>query len=240
MAVKRLLLDDLGEVVLYKKRGLKAIRLSIRPDGELRVSLPAYVPYETAISFIRTKRDWIQKHREPLAATLEQAQAIGKLHRIRFTRSFESSTVKSRTRGVEINVLYPSILEVDDPAVQTVAQTACIRALRSEAEDLLPKRVQAIAAQTGFEFRSVVIKKLSGRWGSCDQDHNIVLNLFLMQLPWELVDYVILHELVHTQQLHHGPDFWELFLRHEPRAKQLRKQIRGYRPSLNTSVIQSN
>jgi predicted metal-dependent hydrolase len=73
--------------------------------------------------------------------------------------------------------------------------------------------------------------RLKGRWGSCDQDKNIVLNLFLMQLPWQLIDYVLLHELCHTMHLDHGPGFWQTFLMHKPTAKDLRREIRHYQPN---------
>jgi hypothetical protein len=53
-----------------------------------------------------------------------------------------------------------------------------------------------------------------------------------MQLPWQLIDYVLLHELTHTKHLNHGDDFWQEFLRHEPAAKALRKIIKTHKPIL--------
>jgi len=125
----------------------------------------------------------------------------------------------------------PSQLQLDDTTVQRIATNACVRALRNEAEALLPGRLATIAEREGFRYKSVTVKRLKGRWGSCDQHGNIVLNLFLMQLPWELVDYVLLHELIHTKHLHHGADFWEAFVVCQPDAKALRKQIRRYQPN---------
>jgi len=49
---------------------------------------------------------------------------------------------------------------------------------------LLPQRLQAFATQTGFSYRSVSVKQLKSRWGSCNTEKEITLNLFLMQLPW--------------------------------------------------------
>jgi predicted metal-dependent hydrolase len=236
MAVKRVSVPDVGEVSLYKRRGLKSIRLSVRSDGTIRVSLPPHVPYQAALQFVRSKQDWILAHTTVSdVRTLENAQAVGKEHTLRFMASFTADGVRSRRRGSEISIIHPASLNPADPVVQQAAQKACIRALRDEAESLLPSRVAAIALRTGFTYKSVLVKKLKGRWGSCDQHHNIVLNLYLMQLPWELIDYVILHELVHTEHLHHGPDFWGTFEQHLPAAKQLRKRMRQYQPSLLTT-----
>ena len=232
MATKKIVIDGVGEVTLYKRRGLRTMKLSIRPSGEVRVTLPAVLPYQAAVQFVLSRKGWLETHRPQTDAILKNAQQIGKQHVLRFVSSFQSKGTKSRVRGDEIIITHPSTLSSDDPAVQRVAAAAAVRALRQEAESLLPRRVSAIAGEAGFSFNSVVIKKLTGRWGSCDQDHNIVLNLYLMQLPWELIDYVILHELVHTRHLDHGPGFWGTFETHEPTAKSLRKRMRSYQPNL--------
>src|SRR5690606_36436720 len=94
------------------------------------------------------------------------------------------------------------------PRVQKAAQAAAIRALRKEAETLLPQRLRTLAEQTGFTYNSVAVKQPKSRWGSCSHQKHITLNLFLMQLPWRLIDYVLLHELTHTKVMRHGPPFW--------------------------------
>jgi predicted metal-dependent hydrolase len=76
---------------------------------------------------------------------------------------------------------------------------------------------------------------MKSRWGSCDQHRNIVLNLFLIQLPWEQIDYVLLHELTHTEVLRHGPDFWRAMERVLSDVKQLRKAVRSAQPRVHDS-----
>src|SRR5207245_10741873 len=115
---------------------------------------------------------------------------------------------------------------------QKAAKAACVRALRVQAERLLAQRLRALADLYQFEYRSASIKQLKSRWGSCDADAAIVLNLFLIQLPWHLIDYVLLHELAHTKALHHGPDFWQELERCLPHAKQLRREIKQYNPAV--------
>jgi predicted metal-dependent hydrolase len=119
-----------------------------------------------------------------------------------------------------------------DSVVQTIAQKACVRALRREAEDELPGRTRQIANQHGFKFRSLQIKQLKGRWGSCTHRQEIVLNCYLMQLPWELIDYVILHELVHTKIMAHGPKFWAEMAQYIDDLPRIRKLMREHRPTV--------
>jgi predicted metal-dependent hydrolase len=133
----------------------------------------------------------------------------------------------------QIEIRHPNELSTHHPTVQRAAQTASIRALRREAEALLPQRLQTLAQQTGFSYKNVSVKQLRSRWGSCSTDKEIVLNLFLMQLPWHLIDYVLLHELVHTKVMRHGAPFWEELERHTPYAKRLRKEIHTHHPVLS-------
>ncbi|MGH7192412.1 MAG: M48 metallopeptidase family protein, partial [Candidatus Saccharimonadales bacterium] len=105
------------------------------------------------------------------------------------------------------------------------------------AERLLPQRLAAVAEAHGFDYGGVHIKRLKSRWGSCDQDGMIVLNLFLMQLPWEYIDYVLLHELMHTRIMRHGPDFWQAMAELQPDVKALRGRLREYRPALDGTAV---
>ncbi len=119
-----------------------------------------------------------------------------------------------------------------DETVQAAAKAAALRALRKQAVSLLGQRLAQLAQIHGLDYRGLTIKRMKRRWGSCDGQHNIVLNLHLVQLPWECIDYVILHELAHTKVLHHGPDFWAMLESLEPKARALRKAIKRYQPDL--------
>jgi predicted metal-dependent hydrolase len=82
--------------------------------------------------------------------------------------------------------------------------------LRRQALQFLPARVAALAAQHGFSYSKISIKNIRSRWGSCSAQNNLNFSIYLMSLPDELVDYVILHELCHTLHKNHGVKFWAL------------------------------
>ncbi|MDR2814200.1 MAG: M48 family metallopeptidase [Prevotellaceae bacterium] len=81
---------------------------------------------------------------------------------------------------------------------------------RRQAKQLLPKRVETLAARYGFTYNKISIKNIHSRWGSCSVQNNLNFSIYLMCLPDDLVDYVILHELCHTLHKNHGPKFWAL------------------------------
>lgn len=234
MATKTVEIPEIGAVTLYKRRGNRSLRLSVGADGEVRVSLPSWVPYKAGEQFARSRAGWIATHRGKPSVGLRHGQAIGKAHRLHFEPSSMATKITTRLHQNQIHITHPSAYETAHPQVQKAAQTASIRALRKEAELLLPQRLRDLALQTGFSYRSVGVKQLKSRWGSCSAQQEIVLNLFLMQLPWHLIDYVLLHELTHTKVMQHGAPFWKELEQHVPRAKQLRKEISNHHPILSS------
>jgi predicted metal-dependent hydrolase len=229
MAFKRFALPDGTPVTVYKRKSSRSLRLTITPEGDAKVSIPRWAAYAAGVKFANSRLEWIKANRR-LPASLKDGQRIGKAHRLRLSCRPDARKVTSRTGRTEIIVTYPPAMDATEPIVQETAHRAALRALRAEAETLLPQRLDALAARHGFTYNRVSIKRMKSRWGSCDRERNIVLNLFLMQLPWEQIDYVLLHELTHTEVLRHGPDFWQAMERVLPDVKQLREVVRAARP----------
>lgn len=232
MSVKKLDIASIGNVTLYKRRGVRNIRLGIASDGTVRVTLPAWAPYRLGVEFVRTKQVWIASHRPQPQQALRDGDRIGFSHLLLF--QLHDGETSSRITGNEIRVKYPASLTIQDKVVQAAAERGSIRALKNQAESVLPGRLRLLASEHRFTFKSVTIKRLKSRWGSCDSHGNITLNLFLMQLPEVLIDYVLLHELVHTKVLRHGPPFWQTMQAVLPNTRELRQDIRQYQPQLRS------
>lgn len=234
MAQKIVQVDGLGELILAKRKGSRHIRLSVLPDGRVRVGIPSWVPYSAGINFAKSRSDWIAKHSgQNRRGELKDGDLIGKSHRLKFSHDPTLSRTSTRLGANSVNIT--SNLTISHPSVQKKAESASERALKKEAEALLPRRVSQIAADNRFDYSRLKIKKMVSRWGSCSGDKVITLNYFLMQLPWPLIDYVIVHELMHTKHLNHSPAFWAEFEEHLPGAKAMRRQMRAYRPSITPS-----
>jgi hypothetical protein len=96
-------------------------------------------------------------------------------------------------------------------------------------QHLLFDRLKELAAQHGFHYGRAGIRNQKSRWGSCSTRNNISLNIQLLALPGHLRDYVILHELVHTEHKNHSKRFWaRLDSLVGGSAKSLRKEMRGW------------
>ena len=230
MASRTLEVPGLGQVAFQKRRGARNIRLRITADGAPVVTLPYIVPYAVAVRFAAQHADWVQAELQKHIVVLPHGMQVGRAHTLRFIGG--SVVDKPKTRVTAQDVIVRHHGEVTDAAVQAAAQAAVRRALKQEAEHFLPQRLRIIAAHEGYIYKNCTIKQLRGRWGSCNQDKEIIFNSFLMQLPIELIDYVIYHELAHTRAMNHGADFWKELEAHVPNARLLRKQIRQYQPTI--------
>ncbi len=233
MPQKTIYIDDIGEVTLVKRRGSRNLRLSFTRNGDIRVSLPYWVPYQAGSEFARSKRDWIAKHRPETGAHLQDGDRIGKAHRLRFVASTTAKQASVRVASGQITVSCPVSSPSTSISVQKAAERGALKALKTEADRLLPQRLRELANKHGFIYKSVATKRLSSRWGSCSQNKEITLNTYLMQLPWELIDYVIVHELVHTEHLNHSDQFWYRFSQVMPDARARRKMLKTHKTAIS-------
>jgi predicted metal-dependent hydrolase len=231
MAYKEFEHPSVGRFTVYKRRGTRHMKLSVTANGSIRVSLPPWAPYRLGIEFATQKADWIRSQQRP-TITYVDGQAIGKAHRLRLLPTAGISRPSTRVTDIEVRVKYPPSLKPTDDMVQLAIAKASVRALRKQAEILLPQRLSYLAKKHGFDFHSVSVKPLKSRWGSCNEKKDIILNCYLMQLPWSEIDYVLLHELQHTKIMAHGKPFWQALGQHVNDLPAMRRQMRLHRPQL--------
>ncbi len=97
---------------------------------------------------------------------------------------------------------------------------------RADARKRLTDRLYHLAKEHGFTCNNVSIREQKTRWGSCSHKNNISLNLKLVLLPKELIDYVMLHELVHTRIHNHSKRFWAELDRYTGNGKVMARRLR--------------
>ena len=96
------------------------------------------------------------------------------------------------------------------------------------ARKVLCRRIGELAQLHNFVYNRISIRKQKTRWGSCSSKDNINLNMNLLHLPSELMDYVLLHELVHTKVKNHSNDFWDELETVVPNARIIDRKLKDY------------
>lgn len=227
---------DVGDVAIKKSKKAKRIILKINQAGEPIITIPYYVPYSAGKLFASQQVEWLKKHTSKVEpVVLKNNGLVGRHHKFKFT-IHDSDTVISRVNQDTIMVKYPPEISWYDDKVQKEAIKAATRALKRQAEAFLPSRLHVLAKQHGYKYKSVSVKAMRSRWGSCSSLGTINLSIWLMQVPDELIDYVLCHELTHLNHQHHQPAFWSELAEILPDYKLRRKQLRQYKPRLEIAL----
>ncbi len=100
---------------------------------------------------------------------------------------------------------------------------------KAEARKILVNRINELCEQHGFRYNKVFMRNQKTRWGSCSAKNNINLNMKMVWLPDEMIDYVLLHELVHTRIKNHNNTFWAELNRLVGDAKEINKRLKEYK-----------
>lgn len=221
---------EFGSITLRRTRQARNVRLKLDARGVISISLPPRTPLFIAKQLLNESRSSLRnmladiKTKQP---TYSDGDLIGKSHTLRFEVS-EDDTYDHRLEQQHLVISRPALAE---PAkLEEIVFKGIDRALRMQAKAYLPRRLQQLADQHGFVFQRTRFGNAGTRWGSCSSEGTISLNISLMQLPFNLIDYVLIHELCHTKQMNHSQSFWQLVEGLCPDYKILRKQLKQFHP----------
>lgn len=232
MSTKYVNIDNVGQISLTINERSRRIRLSVKSDGQIVVSMPSNVPHSDAIRFVESKTQWIIKQQSKVQAGLTifapESCFTTRFHQLAITKG-ATDRVYNRVGNGVIQIFIPEKVNHELPKVQEFIKKTLIDVMRWEAKFYLPKRLKELALQHGFTYQGVSIKNTKTRWGSCSFSNNINLNLHLMRVPEHLIDYVLLHELVHTVVKNHGEKFWLLLEHCYPNSRKADKEMNNFR-----------
>jgi len=193
--------------ILYKRNArAKSYLIYVRRDGTLRVTIPKYGTKSQAYQFVQEKESWIQRQHDKIHAPgwKPSEWAPG-------TKVWFEGTQLPITSSQRADQIWISIGPLEFPARTTEEDLRPIveEQLRGYATKVLPVRTQELADLHELSPTAVTVRNQSTRWGSCSEAGRISLNWRLIQVPQEVRDYVILHELMHMQELNHSKNFYK-------------------------------
>lgn len=225
--------EEFGKITIRRSAKATQVKVRVAPDGTLRASLPLYAPVFLVKRLIKSSRDELRAMLSDAQPSQEYSDGmhIGKSHTL-IVRHIGAGIPKVERHKQQIIVSLPEGHQLNNPEISRLTRDCVIAALRIEAKSYLPKRLSFLATKYGFSYEKVRFSHASGRWGSCSASGTISLNIALMKLPFELIDYVIVHELSHTVHMNHSHAFWELVSRGDLHYSTNRRQLRQENPSI--------
>jgi len=209
----------------------KHVRLRVRAGEGLVVVVPRGFDHSAIPGILQEKQSWIEKALRDVAAQSKTAAQSWTLPERITLRAIEEEwrviyhpaptswcTATLRDSRLEI------CGKIDDLGA---VQAALFRWLHRETRTHLIPRLQEISAATGLRYTRARVANQRRRWGSYSSNGTISINQKLLFLPPHLVRYVFLHELCHSIQPNHSPQFWALLRKYEPNAAAWRKELRA-------------
>jgi len=143
-----------------------------------------------------------------------------------YSSSFKKAEAFVHTKKAWINRHLEKMKQHEQKNNYNPAETDYID--KAKARKILVERLESLASKFGFSYNRVFIRNQRTRWGSCSSKNNISLNIKLVRLPDELVDYVMLHELIHTRIKNHSKVFWKEMDKLVGNGKGMASRLRVY------------
>jgi predicted metal-dependent hydrolase len=216
------------EKIIRSRR--RTIGLEVTPAATLIVRAPLRAPAAHIDEIIRQKRSWIlrkldEMKRRPLLPSHEYAEGelffyLGRAYPLHIV-DHENMTIERGERFYISRLLLPDI------------RNHMKRWYREEARREIQARCMWLSTKTGLVPATIRITDARQRWGSCTHKGGLNFSWRLIQAPPEIVDYVVVHELVHLGQPDHSKKFWSAVRKIMPDYEVRRKWLRENQQLLN-------
>ena len=225
------------------RRSFRARRTRI--EISQRTGLTVVVPRSYGVSHIpgllKSKEEWISKHlarlaqRQSLPAprTLQNGDKVPYLGR-------ELEVARQENHHADDVVLRGNELVVNpDLFSNGLLGPALEQWYRAEAARLINDMACRLSSQIRIKYRRIAIRGQKTRWGSCSRRKNLSFNWKLIMAPEPVVEYVVIHELLHLREMNHSRKFWELVARYCPDWRELKKWLKQHEPDLTSRICHS-
>lgn len=195
------------------------MQLKIDAQNKIEVVIPSVRFSHLVEPFIESKKDWLKKHlvRQRVKEKyydLEEKYInfLGVRGQIIFVKDHAKKYLFQNGKLYLHSRIFPSAKEFELD-------------IKKFAKGYLQDKITDFATQLGFTVSKVTVREQRSRWGSCTSLGHISLNWKLIFYEERVIDYVIVHELCHLQEMNHSGNFWALVASLIPDHKLLRREL---------------
>lgn len=195
---------------LFQRKRRKTASIHVERDGTVSVIVPDTLTAKEIERLIETKRRWIYRQLaewQDLNATRVKREFVNGEGLLYLGRSYRLKIVQGQEKPLLLKDGYFSLKKADQ--VNGNAEAAFREFYREKGLSRIPDRVDTYRARIGVRSVAVRVMDLKNRWASCSPRKD-ALNFHwkCMMAPLTVLDYIIVHELVHLVHHNHTPKFW--------------------------------
>ena len=194
---------QIDKLIRSKRR---TIALIIERDGSFTVRAPMRAPHAAIETFIQQKADWITRTREKIKSTAGEP-THGKQYTDGEKFLFLGSSFDLKLVGLQKPLLHFDSGFILSRTVQSKGEQVFMGWYKMRALEIISERVKQYSQQYNFTPKQVKITSAKTRWGSCSPNGTLNFTWRLVMAPLDVIDYVVVHELVHLRVKNHSSNF---------------------------------
>ncbi|WP_104697301.1 MULTISPECIES: M48 family metallopeptidase [unclassified Helicobacter] len=213
--------------VIYKD--IKNFILKVKPSLEVILSVPRHTSAKEIDYILQKRKGWIENALQRFQALQpispkefvsgEDFEYLGKHYRLK--------VIPSTKEEIRINGAFVELLTKKENDFLH-KQKLIKQWYQKRALECFSKLLDSYAKLLGFEVKTLRIRTMKTRWGSCNpKKASINLNLELIKKDKREIEYVILHELAHLKYPYHNQDFYHFVALYMPDWKDVRAKLNG-------------
>ncbi len=212
----------------------KSIAIIVQPDGALVVRAPLHTPLSQVEKLIAQKESWILK---------KQAEAARRQVETKPPRFVEGALFPFLGRDYPLKIisnpptpfLFSNAFFLDSSHLKAAA-SLFTRWYRQQAREIITQRVNFLSTRHAIQAGKIRITSPRTRWGSCGAKGSLNFNWRLVMAPQPVIDYVVIHELVHLRQRNHSRAFWSEVERLMPDYRQHQNWLKDHGYTLSAII----
>jgi len=221
---------ELGNIKIdVELKNIKNIHLSVYPpNGKVKISAPARMDLDTIRVFTISKLKWIKKQQEAFRnqeretpreyLTKESHYFKGKRYLLKVIEHNAKPKVILKHSAIELYIRPNTTIEKRKQILDAW--------YRTEIKKIVPKMIDKWEKKIGVKSNEFGIKKMKTKWGTCNtKAKRIWLNLEIAKKPFECLEYIIVHELVHLLERSHNEKFVKYMNEFMPKWRFYREEL---------------
>jgi predicted metal-dependent hydrolase len=216
------------EYTLDVKEGLKSHYISVE-KGVGVILKGKSIPIEHAEKLILKKAKWILDKLDLVQSIGDEDIVTGARIQYLGRKYYVELIIDERLQVIDIDFT-ESKFKVTLPTRlnnQVALKITFENFIRLKAKERIEPIIKKWSKSTGLEYANLKFMKLEKRWGSCTPANTIIINYNAIKLPFSLIEYLVVHELVHTKIKSHSKEFWAELSKHIVNWKELDEKMYG-------------
>ncbi|PHN04371.1 M48 family metallopeptidase [Flavilitoribacter nigricans] len=212
------------------RKDIKNMHLAVYPPtGRVRIAAPLRINDDAIRLFAISKLAWIKRHQRNFE---DQERITPREYKERESHYFQGERyllrIKETNGPGRVDLTSKTYLDVyvKPSADATYIKKVIDKWYRSELKKVLPEMVNRWEQKIGVTIDFLGIKQMKTKWGSCNIDKKrIWLNLELAKKPFQCLEYILVHEMVHLLERHHNERFRAYMDQYLPNWKQFKDEL---------------